>query len=151
MIALRPANVGDTDDLFAWRNDPDTCAASRSTAAIRPDDHASWMKFNVSYGYPEHIVLIADSDVGPVGVVRFDADRGDVMTFDASITMAPKHRGMGFAEEVLSRGCHVMKDYRLNAEIRSWNRASRTIFERCGFDEVESRDGFVQYRREPQP
>lgn len=150
MISLRPAMPKDADDLFAWRNDPVTLACFRSTAAVPREDHDQWMRFNVMHGYPEHIVLIAENYEGKLGVVRFDAEKNDTMTFEASITMAPAHRGKGLAGTVLAQACCYMTEYTINADIRRDNYRSRNIFAQCGFDLVGQKDGFVQYRREPQ-
>lgn len=149
MIELRPANLEDADRLFEWRNDPVTLSCFRSTASVPREDHDIWMKFNVALGYPEHIVLMADSENGSVGVVRFDAVRSDVMSYDASITVAPKHRGKGLSLPMLAYACGYMHEYTINAEIRRENTASRKTFERCGFERIGSADGFVNYRREP--
>jgi hypothetical protein len=75
------------------RNDPQTQAASRSTAPVAQSDHDRWMEFNIGYGYPEHLVFMADTDFGSVGVIRFDGDKSDVMTYSVSITVAPQYRG----------------------------------------------------------
>lgn len=150
MRMMRPATLADADDLFAWRNDPETCANSRSTAAVPRSEHDRWMQFHVAQGYPAHIVMIAeDSDFGSVGVVRFDALRSDVMRYEAGITMAPKYRGMGWAGSILAQACNCMQEITISAEIRRENHASRHIFERCGFDEVGRDAGFIKYRREP--
>lgn len=150
MIQMRPATLDDSDALFSWRNDPVTCANSKSTAAVRREDHDLWMQFNVTQGYPSHLVLIADSDAGRVGTVRFDAKRSDVMTYEASITVAPKSRGRGFSHQMLSDACSYMREYTLDALIREANIASRRAFEGCGFTEISAKDGFIKYRREPQ-
>lgn len=149
MIDLRPATMFDSDDLFAWRNDPVTQACSRSTAAVSREEHDRWMKFNVLLGYPQHIVLIAYSEFGSVGVVRFDASRDDLMSYEASITIAPKHRGNGVAEGILHTACGYMGEYTIRAEVRADNTASRKVFERCGFREVGSDDGFIEYWKGP--
>lgn len=149
MIHMRPATLDDSDALFSWRNDPDTCANSRSTAPVRREDHDRWMQFNVTQGYPQHLVLIADSDGSRVGTVRFDAQRGDVMVYEASITVAPRARGHGLAHHMLSEACGYMHEYTLLAVIREANVASRRVFEGCGFDEIGSDHGFIKYRREP--
>lgn len=150
MIALRPAAMRDADILFAWRNDPVTLASFRSTAAVPREDHDRWMQFNIQQGYPEHLVLMAETDAGPVGVVRFDGVRGDVMQYDVSVTIAPKQRGKGFGGEMLQCACSLMPEFRLNAEIRRDNYPSRAIFRHCGFAQVGSSDVFLTYRREPQ-
>jgi RimJ/RimL family protein N-acetyltransferase len=146
---MRPATVHDGDRLFAWRNDPVTQAASRSTAPVAREDHDRWMQFNVINGYPQHLVMMADTDVGSVGVVRFDSVREDVMAFDVSITLAPKYRGTGLALDVLREACGYMQDFTINAEIRKENLASRKLFERCGFEETSRSSGFLNYVKEP--
>jgi RimJ/RimL family protein N-acetyltransferase len=150
MTFLRPATLRDADTLFAWRNDPVTQACFRSTAPVPREDHDQWMQFNVAQGYPEHLVMIVeDENLGSVGVIRFDADRGDVMSYNASITMAPRLRGRGMARAALAQACGYMHEYAINAEIRKSNIRSRKIFRQCGFEPVTDEGDFVTYRREP--
>ena len=149
MINLRPATLADADRLFAWRNDPVTCANSRSTAAVPREDHDRWMKFNVLLGQPEHAVIIAEGFGGCVGVIRFDAAKNDLMTYEASITVAPEYRGSGLARPILTEACGFFSDFAISAEVRHDNIASRKVFERCGFDEIGRSGGFLQYRKEP--
>jgi RimJ/RimL family protein N-acetyltransferase len=149
MIFLRPATLADTDRLFAWRNDPVTCANSRSTAAVAREDHDRWVQFNVLLGQPEHAVIIAEALGGCVGVVRFDAAKNDLMTYEASMTIAPEHRGAGLARPILADACGFFSDFALTAEVRHDNIASRKVFERCGFEEIGRSGGFLQYRKEP--
>jgi UDP-2,4-diacetamido-2,4,6-trideoxy-beta-L-altropyranose hydrolase len=150
MIVLRPANMNDADNLLAWRNDPVTLANFRSTGVVPREDHDRWMQFNVQQGYPQHLVLIAESDAGPVGVIRFDADRDDIMQYEVSITVSPKHRGNGLGKDILNQACGYMREYTLNAEIRRDNLPSRLIFRQCGFAQVSSSDIFLQFQKEPQ-
>jgi RimJ/RimL family protein N-acetyltransferase len=149
MIMMRPATPADSDLLFAWRNDPGTQAASRSTAPVPREDHERWMQFNVAYGYPQHLVMIADSDIGSLGVVRFDMDKADVLACEVSITIAPEHRGKGMAKDILSQACGYMHEYRIDAEVKHENIGSRRLFERCGFEEIGRSSGYLRYRMEP--
>lgn len=149
MITMRPATAADSDLLLAWRNDPGTQAASRSTAPVPREDHERWMQFNVFYGYPQHLVMIADSDIGSVGVVRFDMDKADVLSCEVSITIAPEHRGKGMAKDVLSQACGYMGDCTIAAEVRKDNLGSRRLFEKCGFEEIGRSSGYLQFRKEP--
>jgi RimJ/RimL family protein N-acetyltransferase len=149
MIALRYATPADADRLLAWRNDPVTRAASQSTTPISREDHDRWMKFNVSEGYAEHVVLIAEMDEGTIGVVRFDANKKDVMEYEVSLTIAPEFRGQGLAKEVLSRACDMIEDFVLTAQIRIGNMRSRKAFIHCGFSVIESDNDFITYRRKP--
>lgn len=149
MIKIRPANEMDSNLLFAWRNDPVTQACSRSTAPVAREDHERWMKFNVLQGYPQHLVMMAETQTGTVGTVRFDAARDDLMTFEVSITIAPKYRNKGLASSVLSEACSYMGEYTINAEVKHENTASRRLFEGCGFEEIGRSSGYLSYRREP--
>lgn len=149
MILFRSATINDSEDLLAWRNDAVTRACFRSTGVVERADHETWMKYNVVNGYPMHIVMIAASDIGNIGVVRFDADKGDVMTYETSIIVAPNQRGKGMATPMLRDACSFMPDSALTAEIRTGNYLSRRIFEACGFDEVGRDAGFIHYRKEP--
>lgn len=142
--------MADADQLFAWANDPITRAWSKSTGPILREDHDRWMTFNVLQGYPQHIVMIADSDYGSVGVVRFDAERRDVMRYRVSITIAPQFRGRGYAHGVLAEACRHMPDSTLLAEIGAENDRSKRIFEKCGFEETGKMGQFLQFKREPQ-
>lgn len=147
---LRPATIADADDLFAWRNDPVTMACFKSTAPVARETHDAWMLMNVTHGYPEHLVMVAESDTfGPIGVIRFDADRRDVMTYSASITIAPPYRRQGMAHDALAQACGYMHEYTIKAEIRKDNMPSRKIFQQCGFQFVGSDGDFAIYRREP--
>lgn len=150
MIDLRAATMQDSDRLFAWRNDPVTLACSKSTAPVPRSDHNQWMTLNVLYGYPEHIVLMAQDQDVAVGVVRFDALKSDVMQYKASLTIAPQHRGSGYSYPVLAEACSYMTDFTIHADIRKDNTASRKTFERCGFRETGSDHDFVFYRKPPQ-
>lgn len=148
MIRIRPANEADANLLFSWRNDPGTQAASKSTAAISREDHDRWMKFSVQQGYPQHLVMMAETDAGSIGVVRFDAT-SDTMKFDVSITIAPKMRNKGIADRVLRQACSYMEEFTLDAEIKKENAASRRVFEDCGFEEIARDDAYLKFRREP--
>lgn len=147
MLDLRPATMNDSFLLFSWRNDPETRKQSKNTDPISQEEHARWMMFNVMQGYPSHLVMMADTDFGPVGVIRFDAERLDVMTYRAGITVAPKHRGRKLAFDMLDMALRFMPDCTIKAEIREDNVASRRIFERCGFVETGQDGDFIKYRR----
>lgn len=150
-ITLRQATQDDSDRLFAWRNDPLVQANSRSTAPVTREQHAHFMQFYVNYGYPQHLVLIAEKEDShaPVGVVRFDGNRRDVMRFEVSISVAAPYRGQGMAAPMLRDACQYMSEYTIDAHVRQENTPSRRLFESCGFEEVGSDHGVLHYRKEP--
>lgn len=149
MLYLRPATMEDSANLLAWRNDPETCANSRNTAAISPKRHNLWMEINVRFGYPTRIILIAETgDNVPVGVLDFAASDPMMKSYIVSITIAPKMRGRGYGKEALALGVKRMTARMLKAEIRSENVASRSIFRACGFKHVNQVKGFEFLERE---
>lgn len=149
MIGLRHATIADSDRLLRWRNDVGTMRAFWNTQPITKEEHDRWMQFHVLNGYPTHLVLIAEGDSGPIGVVRFDAKRKDVMTYDVSITIAPEYRDKGYGHSVLQAACDTMPEVTIRADVKDWNIASRRIFLRCGFEETGNEDGVVSYERGP--
>lgn len=149
MIELRPARASDADQLFEWRNDPQTLLNSTSTAIVTREAHNRWVEFNIAYGYPAHIVMMADNDLGSVGVIRFDEVRSDPMAYDVSLLVAPRHRGKGFGKAMLPQACAHMTDFTLNAVIRRENKPSQRCFEDAGFKYASGDGRFFKYRKEP--
>jgi len=151
MLDMRPATMADADMLYEWANDPVTRSMSmRGGKHIQREDHDNWMRFNVLQGYPQHIVMIADTEFGSVGVVRFDADKKDTMRHRVSITIGPKFRGMRLAGGILAEACRLMDESTLVAEIKKNNDRSISIFERCGFTQAGESNLFLHYERKPQ-
>lgn len=148
-ITMRPARMSDSDMLLAWRNDPATCAALRSTTAVSPEQHDSWMRFNVGMGYPAHIVYVGENDGDPVGCVRLDMVKDDVLVYATSVMVAPEHRDSDLGLLMLSATCEMFNEFTLTAEIKVRNKRSRDLFETCGFKEAKRSTGFVEYRKEP--
>lgn len=151
LIEMRPALQTDSDLLFEWRNDAETRALSHNTALVEHHDHERWMQFNVLNGYPAHVVMIADSELGALGVIRFDVLKTDVMSYIVSIAIAPRFRGQGYGGQSLAEACRLMGEYTLIAEIRPENAGSIRIFERCGFKRVRRNkaNGMLTYKRGP--
>ena len=150
MLDMRPATLADADMLYEWANDPVTRSMSmRGAHHILREDHDNWMKFNVLQGYPQHIVMIADTEHGSGGVVRFDTDKRDTMRHRVSITIGPKFRGLRLARGVLAEACRLMHETTLVAEIKKGNARSIAIFERCGFEQIGESSVFLHYERKP--
>lgn len=149
MLDLRIAQMSDGDRLFAWANDAGTRAWSKSPVPISRSAHDNWMQLNVAQGFPTHLVLIADSDFGPVGSVRFDAVRNDVMSYYVSIVVAPEQRGKKYGQAMLDLGCKMMPEVTLVADIKDGNAGSHAIFQKAGFAETSKRGNYTRYCREP--
>ena len=140
MIHLRPAAEADAAMLFAWRNDPITQAASRSTEPVDFSVHQEWLQSKLSS--PDARIFIAEHDGKPVGVIR--ADHFDRDT-ELSWTVAPTERGQSIGAQMLSRAMSLIEARPLRAEIKSGNLASSRIVEKCGFVLRGEFDGLLVY------
>lgn len=91
-MLIRPATIEDAKRLFEWRNDPVTCAMSRNTAPVNWFGHVDWLRQRLAWRAP--MLFIAEVDGMPVGTFRIDG--GEI-----SYTIAPEHRGKGYATAML--------------------------------------------------
>jgi sialic acid synthase SpsE/RimJ/RimL family protein N-acetyltransferase len=131
--------------VMAWRNDPDTLAASFHSAPKIWDSF--WPEFQESYfGQPALPPLFALLNGERVGFVRFrplkdpsqesDSSVGR-RCVDISVILAPAFRGRGLAAPLIAAaarfiGRHAGID-RVVAEVRTGNAGSVKAFERAGF------------------
>ena len=117
---IRPARMSDAELLFQWRNDPLTCAMSRSSDPVSWDAHISWLTGRLARSEPH--IYIAERRV-PVGTFRLDGD-------EISYTVAPEARGKGIG---LAMMCRVSEMFGpLRAEIYERNTASIRVAQRAG-------------------
>jgi RimJ/RimL family protein N-acetyltransferase len=150
MITIRPAVENDSQDLFTWRNDPDSRQASISQAVVSREDHERW--FASSLASPRRAIYLAiDSQSGEsIGMCRFDLDESATVA-EVSINLNPKWRGRGLALSVLTE---AIKSFRLSAgkavpltaTVRSTNPASARIFVNAGFLLTATDGGLDHYR-----
>jgi RimJ/RimL family protein N-acetyltransferase len=145
---VRPATAVDGPVLLAWRNDADTRAASTSTDAVSPETHARWLEATLEN--PLRVLLVAELDDVPVGMVRFDAL--DVpASWLVSINLAPGARGRGLAALILQAGWDWLEATapvdEVQAQIRVTNTASIRAFERAGYRLTGTEDSWHHYVR----
>ena len=150
MITFRRATAADSGDLFDWRNDPVTRAASVSQDPVAREDHALWFDASLASNARWIYLAIDDESSQSVGMCRFDLNPGgeDV---EVSINLNPEWRGKGLAFDVLAGGLARFREDRgstaaLTATIRTSNQPSARIFTRAGFTLVDSVDQFDHYR-----
>lgn len=144
-ITLRAAGRGDSDDLLAWRNDPVTRANSRNTEMVAPDTHAAWL--DRALADPARRIWIAERTGDRLGTVS--AVRLAPAAVELSITVAPAMRGRGaggaMLQAAVAAASRIWPDAEIRAVVRVDNKASRRLFERCGFVAVATRDGYLDY------
>lgn len=146
-VTLRRARRDDAARLLEWRNDADAVRFSGTGRAVGAAEHAAWLDARLDD--PATLLWIAEVEGAPVGMVRLDVEDA---TGTVSLTVAPAHRGRGFATQmlrcVLAEVAGGSRVTRLRARTHTANVASRRAFERTGFEAQEGgADGFVTMER----
>lgn len=143
-LTLRPASEADAARLRAWRNDPETRAASRSTEKVGEKEHAAWLVGVLAD--PDRRLLVCELEGEPVGQVRFDGLDGD--RYEISIALAPAARGKGLSSPLIAKAVEWLRashpDAEVEARVREGNARSLAAFRRAGFRlSGEEVDGFL--------
>lgn len=140
VVTARTATEADAPRLLAWRNDPGTRTASRSTDPVDAADHGRWLAAVLAD--PARLLLVAERAGVPVGTVRFDRVAPDL--WEVSITLAPEARGRHLAGPVLAAGERAwhasVGRAGLLAHVRPENAASLRLFESAGYRRAAERD-----------
>ena len=134
-FVLRVATAGDSADVLAWRNDPDTREMSGDQSVVSPSDHEDWYAERLARSDCCIYIAVADDDT-KLGMVRFD--KVNRHTARVSINVSPGHRGRGVGARILQRGIDTylaanVDVTALRATIRNENAASERIFAQAGF------------------
>lgn len=137
-MRIRPVTYEDAELLLAWRNDPDTRAASRNSHPVTPAEHEAWITRSLQQS--DTMLLVAEDDDGSaLGHVRFvPTDAG----YEVSIVLAPEQRGQGKGRAVLEAAQHAFHTAHpnepLRAFVRSENVASHRMFRAAGYVLIDS-------------
>jgi RimJ/RimL family protein N-acetyltransferase len=147
-LRLRPATIADADLLLAWRNDPETRAASFTSDEISRDTHVRWLERKLADA--DCALLIVEHGGQPVGQVRLDRE-GDAA--EIHIALAPAARGRSLGREALRAAVtatpEVLGARRVEARVKEDNVASLRAFEAAGFRVVGRERGVVELVAEP--
>jgi UDP-2,4-diacetamido-2,4,6-trideoxy-beta-L-altropyranose hydrolase len=132
-IQLRPAVEQDCLAVLEWRNAPGTRENSLAPDLIDESAHTAW--FKQALEDDDRIILIAESEGRPVGVMRYDVSAASAAV---SIYLVPGEQGKGFGQGILHAAEVWLRTNRpevcsLTAEVLESNQASQQIFERAGF------------------
>ncbi|GGE35096.1 hypothetical protein GCM10007276_10740 [Agaricicola taiwanensis] len=143
-ITLRPVTMADADLLLGWVNAPETLAQKRLTSApIDRQSHVDWLARRLAD--PATAMHIIVDGGRPLGQVRLQTEDGVALV---DIYVAPEARRDGVAATAISQ---LLTDLppgfarTARAEVRADNLASRRLFARLGFTEVDCSDSFVTY------
>lgn len=146
MVSIRRAQISDSRDLFSWRNDPATRAASLNTAEIAWDDHVKW--YSVALHNPKIVFYVATNPTvtaDSLGMTRFNISE-QMDCAEVSINLNPDFRGRGLAQQILHDSLvSFSKEFplveELTASIKTENLASMKIFLAEGFASIATNDG----------
>jgi len=143
-VALREANWGDREAIWAWNNAPEVRALSRDPRPISALDHARWFAARLTAGLPTWIIEAAGEPVGVVRIERQGPNLGRI-----SIALAADIRGRGIGRRAIAAACAAWSGPVI-AEILPTNTASRAAFEASGFRLRDERDDLVTYLWTPE-
>jgi UDP-2,4-diacetamido-2,4,6-trideoxy-beta-L-altropyranose hydrolase len=133
VLRMRPATLGDAQLLFDGRNTEAVRRWSLETGVIEWSAHQNWLAASLSN--PRRLLLIAEADDGPVGVLRYDM-RG--FSAEVSIYLFEGRFGLGWGRALLARGETVVKAHwpeleSLTALVLPANQPSLNVFREAGF------------------
>ena len=132
-VHARPATSADSLLLLRWRNDPETRAVSRNTAAVTWAEHSAWFE-GILRAHDRQLYVVQRGSI-PVGTVRFDEDGPS--EWEVSITLAPEARGHRLGRPVLAAAEAAFRELHptvsLSAAILPNNAASQKLFSGAGY------------------
>jgi UDP-2,4-diacetamido-2,4,6-trideoxy-beta-L-altropyranose hydrolase len=136
-VHLRPAGPADCDQVWIWRNDPETRKASFNSAEIQWDIHERW--FNDALHREDRKLFVIVADETSVGTGRLDIVGHEAAV---SIHLAREWRGRGVGSSALRALAELafreLRLDRLLASVKPDNHASLAAFAKAGFTRVES-------------
>ncbi|MNV71550.1 hypothetical protein D3C71_1645770 [compost metagenome] len=133
MLNLRVATTQDAQLLFEGRNAKAVRRWSKDQGLIDWAQHLNWL--NASLRNPQRLLLIAEADDGPVGVLRYDL-RG--LEAEVSIYLLEGRFGLGWGRALLARGESFVSEYwpqltTITAQVLPANHPSLNVFRDAGF------------------
>jgi RimJ/RimL family protein N-acetyltransferase len=137
-IRLAPIDHDDLELILAWRSNPQIYQYFRNqNEPIDWEDHVSWFESRVSDRYD----FMINYQRRRVGVINIDQNNMvGIYLGDFSA------HGQGIATEALSWLCNRFEDRSpLFAEIHKDNTASKNLFYRCGFRQVDQNEKWIEY------
>ncbi len=144
-LFLRFANEEDKEDVFIWRNDPESIKYSPS-GKVNPEEHNKWYSQKIKDSQTQ-LFIITDEKGNKIGTIRFDFN--NINSQEISIALNPKFRGKGLGTKSLRLGVHTyFNNYNIKeitARVLNNNLASIKIFEKVGFKKIKEEKSMIEY------
>ncbi|MHC8298623.1 UDP-2,4-diacetamido-2,4,6-trideoxy-beta-L-altropyranose hydrolase [Pseudomonas sp. ZS1P83] len=133
VLHVRQATIDDAQLLLEGRNTEAVRRWSLETGIIEWQPHQNWLAASLSNS--QRLLLIAESDDGPVGVLRYDL-RG--VEAEVSIYLFEGRFGLGWGRALLARGeafvtAHWSQLVAITAQVLPANQRSLRVFREAGF------------------
>ncbi|WP_449441063.1 MULTISPECIES: UDP-2,4-diacetamido-2,4,6-trideoxy-beta-L-altropyranose hydrolase [Pseudomonas] len=133
VLRMRPATLDDAQLLFEGRNAEAVRHWSLQSDVIDWTTHQNWLAASLSNA--RRLLLIAEADDGPIGVLRYDLRDS---ACEMSIYLFESRLGLGWGRALLTRGeafatAHWPQMDTLKATIMPDNQPSQKVFSEAGF------------------
>ena len=145
VITIRNVSINDADLLLAWRNDPETRAASHNQNLIKQKDHLTWLAN--SLGNNNRRLYIAELGDEAIGSLRADLEDG---VWELSWTLSAQARGRGLAKKMVALLVDTLAQEKagaIRAEVKEGNIASAKIAEHVGMCIEKQKNGVIFYKK----
>jgi len=140
-IKLRPALMDDLENIFNWRNAPETRKYSLDSREITMSEHKNWFINRLSDA--NSILLVGQEKKNGkfAGVIRYDLCEDTALV---SVYLVPDQHGRGIGSYLLKEGSCWLKQHsphivRIEAEIMDNNKASVKAFKKADFQLYSSK------------
>lgn len=132
-IQLRQATLDDARQVWEWRNEADTRAASFNQESIVYEDHLQWFRQKLGDSQARLLVAVG-ADKRDVGYARLDL-AGEVAEIHVSLDKGHRGRGLGsvFIRVVADYAVKDLRVRRVVAHIRQGNERSVAAFLSAAF------------------
>lgn len=144
-LKVRKSDESDCELFWYWANDPEVRKSAFNTEPISWEHHQYWFRGKLADA--DSRLYVIDSDMGPVGQVRFERENESYLI---SYSIGRQYRGLSLGYKVLDIAIRELKysnKMSLVAEVKKENTASCRIFEKLGFAEYPGlRSGAKCYR-----
>ena len=144
-IKIRNAINKDIKDIFLWRNDKNTRKNSFNKNFIEFEEHKKW--YLESLRDKKKIIYIGLNKEKKIGMTRFDYIQNN--TFEVSINLNPKFRGVGFGKILLYNSLkkifYKKNNLKIVSKVLIKNFKSKKLFKKIGFKVKRKNKNFVVY------
>ena len=143
-LNLREVTERDVDLLFSWRNELEVQRNSFKSQEVSWEEHERW--FHGFVRNRNSPLYILEADDLPVGQLRIQVE-DNIGTLTYSVDQ--DFRGRGYGKYMIMRAKSIsnrLSLVQLLATVRSSNKASRQVFEQCGFALCSEDGEFLTYQ-----